>query len=100
MFDKNTKILNNIEFRFVINVVIVRIELDINLPKEGPLVYVVDTNILTGQGPIKVLSYDILDQSKSTCILDIGDELIYKNISVRYVQSDKNGDLIEMVEIN
>ena len=77
-----------------------KIELDVELPNEGPLVYVVDTKILTGEGPIKVLPYNYLDQSKSNCILEIGEELIYENVLIRYILSDHNGDLIEMIQID
>lgn len=74
------------------------------LTKEGLLVYIVDTSINTGLGPIKVLPINTNDESKLYNILGIGESITYSYVNVTLVSSGSDLDnvkidtrLVEMV---
>jgi len=68
---------------------------DIKIPKSGPLVYLIDTKVATGAGPIKVLPIDDTDTKKLQLPLSIGQILTYNNISIKFISTDTNGDIIQ-----
>ncbi len=67
---------------------------DNSLPKEGPLVYVVDTRINSGEGAIKVLPINLTDDKKLDATLSLNQTLTYNNISITYTLRSANGDLV------
>lgn len=67
---------------------------DKSLSKEGPLVYLVDTKLGSGNGAVKVLPMDDADESKLQAPLSISQTLTYKNISITYKSKSNDGDLI------
>jgi hypothetical protein len=71
------------------------LEYDIKIPKSGPLVYLIDTKVATGAGPIKVLPIDDTDTKKLQLPLSIGQILTYNNISIKFISTDTNGDIIQ-----
>jgi M6 family metalloprotease-like protein len=74
-----------------------KIGYDSRITKEGPLVYVVDTNIASGTGTIKVLPIDENDFRKLSAPMSVGQEIKYLNYSIKCVSSDLNGDLVEIL---
>lgn len=70
--------------------------LDTLVPKTGPLVYLVDTNIPSGKGTIKVLPFSEGDQSKLYTTLNIGQEVTWGNLTVKYVAKNSSGDIIDI----
>jgi M6 family metalloprotease-like protein len=69
---------------------------DSKISKEGPLVYVVDTNIASGTGTIKVLPINETDIRKLSAPLSVGQEISYLNYTIKCISSDSNGDLVEI----
>ena len=69
---------------------------DKNLPKTGPLVYIVDTNIPSGTGTIKVLPIDETDIKKLQSPMVVGQVMNYLNYSIKFVSTDSNGDVVEI----
>lgn len=68
---------------------------DSRLSKEGPLVYVVDTKIASGQGTVKVLPIDNTDNNKISALMSPGQTITLNNITVKFVSTGTSGDLIE-----
>jgi len=68
---------------------------DIGIPKSGPLVYLIDTKVATGAGVLKVLPLDETDLKKLQTPLSIGQTLTYKNITIKFISTDANGDTIQ-----
>jgi M6 family metalloprotease-like protein len=68
---------------------------DHQLTKEGPLVYLVDTRALSGDGVVRVLPYTSNDLSKATNIMNLNQTLSFENVSVTYVATDEEGDEIK-----
>jgi hypothetical protein len=64
------------------------------LPKEGPLVYIVDTRLDSGNGSIKVLPINLTDDKKLDAPLSLNQTLTYNNISITYTSRSSNGDLV------
>ena len=104
----NTTILTPIESKGGIKLLVVPIDgnsavvvesrraigYDKNITKQGPLVYVVDTKIASGLGPIKILPIDENDNRKLTAPMAVGEIIIYGNITIKYSSTDANGDVI------
>ena len=67
---------------------------DSPVEKEGPLVYLIDTRISNGQGGLKVLPGNINDQSKRDAPLSIGQQITYKNITVKCTASAIGGSTV------
>jgi M6 family metalloprotease-like protein len=68
---------------------------DVNLTKPGPLVYVVDTKIASGNGTIKVLPINDTDARKLLAPMSVGQTITYGTISVTFVSTNTSGDLIQ-----
>ena len=68
---------------------------DIGIPKQGPLVYLIDTKVATGAGTIKVLPIDDTDTKKLQLPLSIDQTLTYNNITIKFLSTDINGDTIQ-----
>lgn len=69
---------------------------DKNIPKVGPLVYIVDTGITTGAGTIKVLPFNESDTKKLQSPLEVGQVINYGSYSIKFISTDINGDLVEI----
>lgn len=65
------------------------------IPKEGPLVYVVDMGVPNGGGVIKILPIDNNDLKKLQKPLSVGQTITYDKISVKFVSTSASGDLIQ-----
>ena len=74
------------------------IELDNNLPKEGVLVYLVNTDIPGGTGVITVLPEDNYDEFKLDLLLGEGDELNYDDYSIKVVHSESSYDRVKITK--
>jgi len=71
-----------------------RIDYDNQLPKEGPLVYLIDTKIANGEGSLKVLPIDPTDQIKTNAPLSVDQSITYGNITVKCIASGAAGSTI------
>lgn len=67
---------------------------DKTLVKEGPLVYVVDASLASGNGAIKVLPITETDDKKLQAPMNVSQSLTYKNITITYTSKGNDGDLI------
>lgn len=65
------------------------------LPKDGPLVYFIDTKVTTGSGPLKVLPIDATDGNKIQAIMSVGQTITFGNVSIKFVSTDASGDVIQ-----
>lgn len=70
---------------------------DNKITKEGALVYIVDTNIASGTGTIKVLPIDESDIRKLSAPLSAGQSIKYLNYTIKCIASDSTGDLVEIL---
>jgi hypothetical protein len=66
------------------------------LSKEGLLVYIVDTSISTGSGPIQVLPIDTSDASKMNSVLGVGESITYAGVKMKLVSSGTDLDNVEI----
>lgn len=71
-----------------------RIGYDKDLIKEGPLVYLVDASIRSGNGPLKVLPTNEADLTKYQATMSVGQTITYQGINITYTAKTVNGDLI------
>lgn len=71
-----------------------KIGYDAQLPKEGPLVYLIDTGIASGEGTLKVLPVNASDQSKTTAPLSVGESVSYGKVTVKCTTSGASGSSI------
>ena len=67
---------------------------DKDLIKEGPLVYLVDASIRTGNGPLKVLPINEADPTKYQATMSIAQTITYQGITITYTAKTANGDVI------
>ena len=67
------------------------------LAKQGILVYLVDTSVRTGSGPIQVLPINTSDNTKSMAALSVGQSLIYESVSVYYTLNETDSDRVKIV---
>jgi M6 family metalloprotease-like protein len=65
------------------------------LPKDGPVVYFIDTKVTTGSGPLKVLPINDTDGSKAQNIMSVGQTITFGSVSIKYVSTDASGDVIQ-----
>lgn len=72
------------------------IELDVNLPNEGVLAYLVSTNTPGGTGVIKVLPEDDFDEIKLDLILSEGESLSYEDYLIEVVYSNEELDRVKI----
>jgi len=70
---------------------------DTALPLSGPVVYLVDTSIATGFGPLRVLPADDTDVRKLSRVLAAGQTVTHAGVSVRYVSGDADAVTLEVV---
>ncbi len=70
---------------------------DAALPVSGPVVYLVDTSVATGFGPLRVLPADDTDVRKLSRVLAVGQTLTHAGVSIRYVSGDAAGVTLEVV---
>lgn len=71
-----------------------KIGYDKSLIKEGPLVYVVNASIASGNGAVKVLPIIETDEKKHQATMSVSQSLTYKNITITYTSRSNDGDLI------
>ena len=74
-----------------------KIGYDNKITKEGALVYVVDTSMASGTGTIKVLPIDESDIRKLSAPLSAGQSIKYLNYTIKCINSDSTGDLVEII---
>jgi len=73
------------------------IGLDKNLAKSGALVYVVDSSIQSGMGPIKVYPSDVAtDPSYKQAPRAVGESVTAEGITVTVTASDPSGDTVKI----
>jgi M6 family metalloprotease-like protein len=65
------------------------------MPKQGPMVYLIDTKVQTGQGPIRVLPVNDADGNKLQAPMSVGQTITYGTISIKFVSTDASGDVIQ-----
>ena len=82
------------ETRAVVVEVRRRVGYDLSIPEEGPLVYLVDTRLRTGNGVIRVLPINDSDTEKKSAPLSVGETLTFEGVSVRYNSRTSFGDEI------
>ncbi len=66
------------------------------LSKEGLLVYIVDTSIRTGSGPIQVLPIDTSDTSKMNSVLGVSESITYAGVKMKLVSRGTDLDNVEI----
>jgi M6 family metalloprotease-like protein len=71
-----------------------RLGYDKDLVKEGPLVYLVDASISSGNGPLKVLPINEADLTKYQATMSVGQTITYQGISITYTAKTANGDVV------
>ena len=67
------------------------------LAKQGILVYLVDTSLRTGSGPIQVLPINTNDNTKSMAALSVGQSLTFESVSVYYTLNEIDSDQVKIV---
>ena len=71
--------------------------IDKNLRKAGVLVYLIDSAIQSGMGPIKIYPVDKSDNRRILSIRAIGESVTVEGVTVTVKSSTNDGDLIEVV---
>jgi len=69
---------------------------DVQLPKEGALVYVVDTSIPSGEGPLKVYPVTNGDPYRYKSPLAVGESLTVENVTITVVEATSEGDTVQV----
>jgi M6 family metalloprotease-like protein len=73
--------------------------IDKTLSKSGALVYVVDSSIQSGQGPIKVFPSDLVNDPRYlNAPRTIGESVTVEGVTIKVVQSDATGDTVEITK--
>ena len=73
--------------------------IDKNIAKSGVLVYVVDSSIQSGQGPIKVFPSDVSsDPRYLKAPRALGESVTTEGITVKVTKSDDSGDTVEITK--
>jgi M6 family metalloprotease-like protein len=73
------------------------IGIDKNIAKSGALVYVVDSSIQSGQGPVKVFPSDVSsDPRYLKAPRALGESVTTEGITVKVTKSDDSGDTVEI----
>ena len=71
--------------------------IDKNIAKSGALVYVVDSSIQSGQGPVKVFPSDVSsDPRYLKAPRALGESITTEGITVKVTKSDDSGDTVEI----
>ena len=75
------------------------IGIDKNIAKSGALVYVVDSSIQSGQGPVKVFPSDVSsDPRYLKAPRALGESVTTEGITVKVTKSDDSGDTVEITK--
>jgi len=73
--------------------------IDKNIAKSGVLVYVVDSSIQSGQGPIKVFPSDVSsDPRYLKAPRALGESVTTEGVTVKVTKSDDSGDTVEITK--
>lgn len=73
------------------------IGLDKKIVKSGALVYVVDSSIQSGKGPVKVFPSDVVNDPRYLkAPRALGESVTVEGVTVRVVKSDESGDTVEI----
>jgi len=73
--------------------------IDKNIAKSGALVYVVDSSIQSGQGPVKVFPSDLSgDPRYLKAPRALGESVTTEGITVKVTKSDDSGDTVEITK--
>jgi M6 family metalloprotease-like protein len=73
--------------------------IDKNIAKSGALVYVVDSSIQSGQGPVKVFPSDVSsDPRYLKAPRALGESITTEGITVKVTKSDDSGDTVEITK--
>ena len=70
---------------------------DKNLKKSGALVYLIDSAIQSGMGPVKIYPVDNSDNRRIQSVRAVGESVTIEGINVTVKSSDKDGDLVEVI---
>jgi M6 family metalloprotease-like protein len=71
--------------------------IDKNIAKSGALVYVIDSSIQSGQGPVKVFPSDVSsDPRYLKAPRALGESVTTEGITVKVTKSDDSGDTVEI----
>jgi len=75
------------------------IGIDKNIAKSGALVYVVDSSIQSGQGPVKVFPSDVTsDPRYLKAPRALGESVTTEGVTVKVTKSDDSGDTVEITK--
>ena len=69
---------------------------DRNLAKSGALVYLVDSSIQSGFGPVRVFPADKSDPRRLQSTRAVGESVIVEGVSITVKESGSQGDLVEV----
>jgi M6 family metalloprotease-like protein len=73
--------------------------IDKNIAKSGALVYVVDSSIQSGQGPVKVFPSDVTsDPRYLKAPRALGESVTTEGVTVKVTKSDDSGDTVEITK--
>ena len=70
---------------------------DKNLNKPGALVYVVDSAIQSGLGPVKVIPIETADNRRLKSTRAQGESVTFEGVTITVKKSDSDGEVIEVV---
>jgi len=75
------------------------IGIDKNIAKSGALVYVVDSSIQSGQGPVKVFPSDVSsDPRYLKAPRALGESVTTEGVTIKVTKSDDSGDTVEITK--
>jgi hypothetical protein len=72
---------------------------DKNLQKSGALVYLVDSALQSGMGPVKIFPAEKSDNRRLQSIRAAGESVTIEGVTITVKNSDNNGDLVEVIRI-
>ena len=67
---------------------------DTSIPKEGAIVYVVDTSIPRGDGPIQIRPTEFTGSMKEDAAMQGGDVYSYEGVRIEVVESKRSSDVV------
>lgn len=70
---------------------------DKNLQKSGALVYLVDSALQSGMGPVKIFPAEKSDNRRLQSIRAAGESVTIEGVTITVKNSDNNGDLVEVI---
>ena len=75
------------------------IGIDKKIAKSGALVYVVDSSIQSGQGPVKVFPSDVSNDPRYLkAPRALGESVTTEGVTIRVIKSDRSGDTVEITK--